>query len=393
MKIRLFFSINFIFDNKNYVNLHRLAFINAKKNKPIALRILFFSFFFLTHHFFLFKSIFNHFHKYISYISETKKHYNISGIKQLLNSLYCLIFHSVPFTNYYFFKLYLADNRKNIFKYIYTFEVSEIMSFLNNYTSPKSLGDKVYFQKLCETNNIKIPKTYNTINTDDNLNEKLPNNKEFFIKPTNGFQSRGINTIKKTDNIWFCNNNEVNKTELKRIIFANKKYKEYLVQEKLINHKVLQSLSNTDVCTLRIITGNKNNKNIEYFTAIFYIPIPEKDYFVREKKFHVALVNKNGVLGESYYGPDIINTYKNHKFNNEQIAGLQLPYWHEAVEMSIKIHNQLKQFRFVAWDIVLTDNGAVMLEGNHSWGTASVQRAHNKSMYDLGFWDFIEDMV
>jgi glutathione synthase/RimK-type ligase-like ATP-grasp enzyme len=289
--------------------------------------------------------------------------------------------------------LFFLQNKYDVFKYIFTGESSQIMSFLNDYTSTKPLGDKKRFQYLCRKNNIAVPETYKVISRTDDSLEGLPKNKELFVKPVNGNQSRGISTIIYKNGTWYFNKKVVDKYELKSNILSERKYKEYLIQEKLTNHKLLQAYSETDTCTLRIVTGNKNNKNIEYFTAILFIPVPEKDYFVREKDYFVAPVNNKGVLGKAYYGTDIINKYSYHKFNNAKIEGVQLPFWNEAVDMSIKIHNQLKQFRFVAWDIVLTDNGPVMLEGNHSWGAASIQRAHNKSMYELGFWDFIKDKL
>lgn len=60
------------------------------------------------------------------------------------------------------------------------------------------------------------------------------------------------------------------------------------------------------------------------------------------------------------------NEYLYHPDSKKQLVGYRIPRWNEAKDLVIKLANVLPDNRYTGWDIALTPNGWVMVEGNAS---------------------------
>jgi hypothetical protein len=49
------------------------------------------------------------------------------------------------------------------------------------------------------------------------------------------------------------------------------------------------------------------------------------------------------------------------------LQGLQLPFFAEAVDLAIRIHEDLPMIHSVGWDLAITPDGPVIVEGNSNW--------------------------
>ena len=58
------------------------------------------------------------------------------------------------------------------------------------------------------------------------------------------------------------------------------------------------------------------------------------------------------------------HTYINHPNTNVPIVGFQIPRWEEAKALVRELAQVVPNQRYAGWDIALTDNGWVMIEGN-----------------------------
>ncbi len=63
-------------------------------------------------------------------------------------------------------------------------------------------------------------------------------------------------------------------------------------------------------------------------------------------------------------GDEYGNNYVVHPDTNEQILGFKIPRWEEAVEIAKELAGIVKGNRYAGWDLALTENGWVMIEGN-----------------------------
>ena len=57
-------------------------------------------------------------------------------------------------------------------------------------------------------------------------------------------------------------------------------------------------------------------------------------------------------------------TYEIHPMTGKRIPGTQIPYWDEVRAMCLSAMHRVPQVRFVAWDVAITPDGPVFIEGN-----------------------------
>ena len=53
--------------------------------------------------------------------------------------------------------------------------------------------------------------------------------------------------------------------------------------------------------------------------------------------------------------------------------GYKIPHWNEIVENVKKAHLFFYGLHSIGWDVVVTDNGIMIIEGNDNWDTFGVQ--------------------
>ena len=90
---------------------------------------------------------------------------------------------------------------------------------------------------------------------------------------------------------------------------------------------------------------------------------------------------ETGQLGAVYDRNNIariMEPISTHPVTGETIDGFQLPHWEEAVELAIEAHGTLPKIALVGWDIGLTPEGPVIIEGNSTPGANSPQITHKK---------------
>ena len=57
-------------------------------------------------------------------------------------------------------------------------------------------------------------------------------------------------------------------------------------------------------------------------------------------------------------------TYEIHPMTGTKIPGTQIPYWEDVKTMCLNAMHVVPQVRFVAWDVAITEDGPVFIEGN-----------------------------
>lgn len=77
-----------------------------------------------------------------------------------------------------------------------------------------------------------------------------------------------------------------------------------------------------------------------------------------------AAIDENGVtIGAA---DEKGNSYMHHPDTGLALTGFRIPHWDEACAMVKQLGFMLPENRFTGWDLALTDNGWVMVEGNYT---------------------------
>lgn len=83
------------------------------------------------------------------------------------------------------------------------------------------------------------------------------------------------------------------------------------------------------------------------------------------------------------------NAYKIHPNSGITIKGFQIPKWDELVQMVEDLMNEMPEYGYIGWDLVLTPNGWCVMEGNYS-GEFSFQfingRGYKREFEELIGW-------
>lgn len=60
--------------------------------------------------------------------------------------------------------------------------------------------------------------------------------------------------------------------------------------------------------------------------------------------------------------------YEKHPITKAKLVGVQVPYWNEIKTMLIKAAQKIPQVAYVGWDVAITPDGPILIEGNTTPG-------------------------
>ncbi len=300
----------------------------------------------------------------------------------ILWEVFVLTFIKKGFPFYYFGRFVYRKESGNFKDYISTKEYYNIIESkkLNCKTYNSILGNKLIFQLFCEKNNLPIPKMlsynfnktfyfqgesfeiYNKIQLLDYfLNVfKVLKKESLFLKPFNGKAGNGI---------YLLNYNELENqiNSFGEILLNNF----YIHQEVIEQHSEINKIYSKSINTLRIMTYIDNSGNTQFLETFMRFGVGNNVVDnMGGGGFYVPINMDQGVLyKEGYqdlkYGGRILN--KRHPDTNYQFSGFKIPFFHVAHNLCLNL-TKLVPNKLSGWDIAITPNGPLIVEGNSNPG-------------------------
>ena len=134
----------------------------------------------------------------------------------------------------------------------------------------------------------------------------------------------------------------------------------FLVEEEIKQHKELDKINPYSVVSFRIVTLVKNNKAYLLANALRFnldeaVATGCSDAYFR--------LNEKGKVC-SRVVDDVANVYEEHPLTHVKFEDLTIPYVKESFDMALKAALEVPEVRYVGWDIAITPNGPVLVEGN-----------------------------
>jgi len=154
-----------------------------------------------------------------------------------------------------------------------------------------------------------------------------------------------------------------------------------ILETYLKQHSKIQELSPSAVNTIRIFTQIRKDGQYEVLGCRMRISVDcEVDNLaagnlaapIDEK---TGIINGAGVYSNITKAPETI-----HPITKTSIVGFQIPYWEEILAMVKKASLKHPQNRSIGWDVVLTNSGPGLIEGNHDWCKLVWQLPVNKGL-------------
>ena len=146
--------------------------------------------------------------------------------------------------------------------------------------------------------------------------------------------------------------------------------KRFIVQELVVQHPALQAFKTGCVNTIRIISVRGKSGKISVFAAFLRVGNDSESFVDNRAKGGLAVgVNlESGKLMKYGFPHARFGTkYDVHPLSGIAFDGYQLPFWKETVDLVCMAHRHFFSLQSIGWDVAITENGPVFLEGNDAW--------------------------
>lgn len=251
-------------------------------------------------------------------------------------------------------------------------------NIINNYYLSsgrnENLENKLKFKSICEKHGVNTPKIL-AINNNNSLlingewieidsfqqfeeltkviiNKSATNS--IFVKPVDG--SGGVNTFKI--------NTLKNSSEIERL-YTLLKDQNFIFQENLLQHKDINKIYSKSINTIRIHTYRKNEE-LKITSALMRFGMKNSvvdngssgGFFIPIKLDNWKLAGK----AQTYLKAGTV-TFQRHPDTNIMLDDYSLPFKEETFQLVKKAAGYFDN-EFIGWDVALTPDGPIIIEGN-----------------------------
>ena len=283
-------------------------------------------------------------------INKVYEIYKRPKILIFFDMLWCMLIYQAGYTDYYSFGMYNMNHkqRKTILtrgknnSYVAKFNNKEYWHIFDN----KNEFNERYNKYL------KRDWIYLKDKNINDLNNFIKNKDYIIAKPNNDSGGNGIEKIK-------INNFKTIKQLYNYLIKKNLLLLEDVVEQ----HDTLNKLNPSSVNTIRLITLKYNNK-VHFITA--FLRIGNNNNFVDNTASGGMLTMIDLSRGVTLFSAidKNLKEYDKHPITKEKIKNIRIPYFNETKQMIIELAKNIKEINYIAWDIAITNNGPVLIEGN-----------------------------
>ena len=141
-----------------------------------------------------------------------------------------------------------------------------------------------------------------------------------------------------------------------------------LVEEFIEQHPEMNRLSPSGVNTVRIITQINYNGGVDILGCRLRISVDSPVDNMAAGNLAAPVDEATGkVTGPAVYSDITKPEEEVHPVTQVKIPDFQIPYFIEAREMVKEAAMKHPQNRSIGWDVVITEKGPGLIEGNHDW--------------------------
>lgn len=304
--------------------------------------------------------------------------------QQFLEQLRIAFRRGLPVHSYYQYELFNDQNSEMANRLILpSIAQAALYPLINRDPSRNSLENKAEFQAICEAKDIRVPTCYWL---DGVSLHSLPE-ADLMSKPVLGGHGEGIRKWSWDRDSWLSQDGiRCTGPELLDWLEAESKADPQILQQHVRNANSIADLGNGVLTTVRLITCLDEADKPEACQAIIRIPTTSA---------HIDNIGRQGTTGGIAAPVDIDDgvvgaarhVYRNsrryawHPRSRTPIKGRQIPHWADVKATALHAHACLfPELALIGWDIGVTDDGPVIIEGNWTPSLRSLQAACGKGL-------------
>ena len=165
----------------------------------------------------------------------------------------------------------------------------------------------------------------------------------------------------------------------------------------IYNHDIISQISNGALCTVRVMTGQKNGSNDPQFIIASLRLAVGKSHIdnlgqltdLNTGGIIAPVEGSSGRLGRAVSKDLSLPPFEKHPDTGCRIAGKTVPFWAECVQLCLRGHKCFSPISIVGWDVAVTSDGPILVEGNIYSGTDIHQVAHARTLPNQQFYETI----
>lgn len=253
------------------------------------------------------------------------------------------------------------------------------------------IGDKGIFYSFCQAAGIRVPEIYallypatggrtasgRILRTDEEWEQFFGRDcpSPFVVKPTRGDHGLGILLVEREGGrLNAQRGKEYSVGDFVNLLRREMRYEGYVVQKRMTNHPSLARLvTGPGLATLRLITFAPPDAGCDIIHADLKIPmggnlISNLSLGISGNMVaHVSTSDGKLTGGVKIERGRGFVRVERHPESGMQLNGYQLPFWGEARAVVMNAAAAVLPVRMVGWDVILSREGAMILEGNFSF--------------------------
>ena len=306
--------------------------------------------------------------KFLKSLKEISKKEHKNYIGMMFDTVYCVFKHGLGLSDYLNFKIYNRSKAERK-EYVSTRMENEFYSKVSpsEYKDLFSVKPK-FLQEFKEYVNREF--IFPNENNYQEFLQFLDRHPVFMSKPYNGL---GGSNVKKE---------YVKDIENKKAYFDNTVENGIFLEELVIQHPNMNVLCEKSVNTMRIMTFNNKGKS-----RILWMGLRVGNGINSIDNFHangmgVSIDIETGKLIGKAVDKDL-NEFEEHPTTHVKFDGFQIPCFKEAKDMVLKASLKSDKILVVGWDVAITPNGPVIIEGNRRPGYDLVQVLEDRGRMDI----------
>lgn len=297
-------------------------------------------------------------------ISKKTKH---NRLYIIFDMIYCGLKYQAGYYDYQEFEFYNLnkDERKT---YLTRGKNNEIVRRFNDKSFLHKFENKIEFNRVFEKF-LKRDWLYLDNNNIDEFVKFFASHSSIIVKPVDSTGGKGVEK--------FAYSNDEDAKKIYNSLIENK---QLLVEECINQHEDMSKLYDKSVNTLRMFTFYKNGQAY-FLQAVLKIGNGGVvDNFSSGGMY--TYVDENGtVFVEAIDQAD--NIFFKHPISNTQIVGFKVPMFEEAVKLVKECAKVIPEVSYVGWDVAISKDGPVIVEGNCFPGVYQVKPSLSKKKEGL----------
>jgi len=238
---------------------------------------------------------------------------------------------------------------------------------------PRSLGDKLEFARWCAETGIPHPQPILVFEQGkvawhgDSLNDL---DRDLFVKRRRSRGTRGVATYRRIGVFQYLNDERRSITldQLFSELLRRSRSERLIAQPFLYNHPMIADLASEALIVFRLLTCL--DETLRPVLTNGYLRLMAKlepTWDVGPIQEFIAPIDlETGALGQiTGDQPECLSEwFDHHPINGTRIVGRIVPLWTDLAQLAVMAHSMFPERVLIGWDIALTAEGPVILEGN-----------------------------